>query len=318
MQWQGMQSAQWAAMMQMENLRLQQLAALQAAMISDMKQELARTGDTTDVLTTTKETSNRSTACDSDPDVPSLLNRKMEPMKLATPETLSPRSSAGGSPTISSKTSPAWSCGSMLSCKVSAPPGLEPLEVSATPGLENAAFSSPPTPSCLDSDKEADHQKGLIVATTTTLGSSVTQVTWHIANPQAKLRVSCGSALVSPPFAVGGLEGLRLLFSPGERWLVDWKKAAKKTLKKGKKAVDRAPQYGALQLKFAGDFACSEPMTLLFNLAGEQLGPITANPGQSTCFVCELRKDWRLETNGLDGSLTVGVDIVSHGHGGLR
>ncbi|CAE7363653.1 EDEM2 [Symbiodinium sp. CCMP2456] len=301
----------------MENLRLQQLAALQAAMISDMKQELTRTGDTADVLNTTRETSNRSTTCDLDPDVPSLLNRKMEPMKLATPETLSPRSSAGGSPTISCKTSPAWSCGSMLSCKVSAPPGLELLEVSAPPGLENA-LSSPPTPSCPDSDKEADHQKGLLVATTTTLGSSVTQVTWHIANPQAKLRVSCGSALVSPPFAAGGLEGLRLLFSPGERWLVDWKKAAKKALKKGKKAVDRAPQYGALQLKFAGDFACSEPMTLLFNLAGEQLGPITANPGQSTCFVCELRKDWRLETNGLDGSLTVGVDIVSHGHGALR
>ena len=77
-------------------------------------------------------------------------------------------------------------------------------------------------------------------------------------------------------------------------------------------------------------------MTLLFNLAGdphlllsvadfrvlgayghgldpqmgaaarseEQLGPITANPGQSTCFVCELRKDWRLETNGREVELS--------------
>ena len=27
------------------------------------------------------------------------------------------------------------------------------------------------------------------------------------------------------------------------------------------------------------------------------MGPITAHPGQSTCLICELRKDWRLETN---------------------
>ena len=33
---------------------------------------------------------------------------------------------------------------------------------------------------------------------------------------QAKLQVSCGSALVSPTFSAGGMEGLRLLFSPGE------------------------------------------------------------------------------------------------------
>ncbi|CAE7041710.1 EDEM2 [Symbiodinium natans] len=309
MQWQGMQPS-WAAVMQMENLRLQQLAALQAAMISDMKQELARVGDG-DALSQTRELPNSRRTCD--PDVPSLV-RKMEPMKLATPETLSPRSSAGGSPTISSKTSPAWSCGSTLSSKVSAPPGLEELlDVCAPPGLESMIVSPPTTPSydLPDSDKEADLQKGLLVTTSNTLGSSVTQVTWHIANPQAKLRVSCGSALVSPSFAAGGLEGLRLLFSPGERWLVDWKRAAKKTVKKGKKAVDRAPQYGALHLKFSGDFTGGEPMTLLFNLAGEQLGPITAHPGQSTCLICELRKDWRLETNSLDGSLTVGVDIVS-------
>lgn len=33
---------------------------------------------------------------------------------------------------------------------------------------------------------------------------------------KAKLHVSCGSALVSPPFAVG-IDGVRLLFSPGEQ-----------------------------------------------------------------------------------------------------
>mmetsp|Transcript_53175 Transcript_53175/g.99719 ORF Transcript_53175/g.99719 Transcript_53175/m.99719 type:complete len:314 (+) Transcript_53175:48-989(+) len=308
MQWQGMQ-AQWAAVMQMENLRLQQLASLQAAMLNNMTQELARLGDTE--VPVPRDTVHGKIAPSPDSDIP-LLVRKMEPMKLTTPETMSPRSSAGGSPTISSKkSSPAWSCGSTLSGKVLPPPGLELLEPLAPPGLEHL-LSPPPSPSEVDSDKDADFHKGLVVATSTALGRVVTQVSWQIANPQAKLRVSCGSALVSPPFAAGGMEGLRLLFTPGERWTIDWKKAAKKTVKKGKKAVDRAPQFGALQLKFAGDLACAAPMTLLFTLAGEQLGPITASPGQSTCLVCELRKDWRPEISSLDGSLTVGVDIVSH------
>ena len=40
-------------------------------------------------------------------------------------------------------------------------------------------------------------------------------VTCRVGLIKAKLHVSCGSALVSPPFAVG-IEGVRLLFSPGE------------------------------------------------------------------------------------------------------
>ena len=59
----------------MENLRLQQIAAMQSAMINSMSQEIAKQGE-------------------EDVEVPERkLLRAMEPVKIATPETMSPHSS---------------------------------------------------------------------------------------------------------------------------------------------------------------------------------------------------------------------------------
>eukprot|EP00913_Durusdinium_trenchii_P034356 g32143.t1 len=72
-------------------------------------------------------------------------------------------------------------------------------------------------------------------------------------NPNAKFKGSCGCALVSPPFSAGGLEGLRVIFSPGE-----------------------TPRFGSLQLKF-GDQPTVQEVTLFFQVADtRQLGPFTA------------------------------------------
>eukprot|EP00913_Durusdinium_trenchii_P020668 g19409.t1 len=60
------------------------------------------------------------------------------------------------------------------------------------------------------------------------------------------------------------MEGLRLLFSPGEGW---WHEFQAKKAKKTKRRAERLPRFGALQLKLAGDLS-GAPVTLVFRMGG--------------------------------------------------
>ena len=66
----------------MENIRLQQIAAMQHAMINSMSQEIAKQGEVELEVPERK------------------LLRPMEPVKIATPETLSPHSSLSSTSTL--------------------------------------------------------------------------------------------------------------------------------------------------------------------------------------------------------------------------
>lgn len=291
MQWQ-MQSAQWAAMMQMENLRLQQIAAMQSAMINTMSQEIAKQGDLEPCHLTQRPEDAQ------EPCAPRQLVRPMEPMKIATPETLSPQSTSS---------LPAFSYMSPLPSPASLPSPLAHAPAKPPPGLELPTERPERDTAPVASVEEVENLKGLSIVTIAGPGdSTVTRVVWSIANPQAKLQVSCGSALVSPAFTCG-MEGLRLLFSPGEGW---WHEFQAKKAKKTKRRAERLPRFGALQLKLAGDLS-GAPVTLVFRMGGETLSPMTVNPGHSTCLICELDKDWRREMDSTDGSLVVGVDIIT-------
>mmetsp|Transcript_71997 Transcript_71997/g.171983 ORF Transcript_71997/g.171983 Transcript_71997/m.171983 type:complete len:284 (+) Transcript_71997:1-852(+) len=278
---QQMQQMQWAAAMEMENRRLQQIAAAQAAMIRDISQEIHGAA---------KLGTNRK---QQKPKQPPALSpwQSMEPLKIAVD---SPQSTACSEGPAFSYMSPLPSPGSLsppLSPPMT-PPGLAPCP---PPGLE-------------PSDEETENP-GLTIEMENpsfSISSSPLEgvtATWTIANPEAKLRVSCGSALVSPPLS-GLAEGLRLLFSPGEKWLHDFQ--AKKA-KKCKKSAERHPRFGALQLKFAGERTSTEPLTLIFTVGKVRLQPVTACAGEGACRV-ELPRDWRLEVEG--GSLTVGVEVI--------
>lgn len=305
MQWQQM-SAQWAAMMQMENLRLQQIAAMQSAMIDSMSQEMAKNGE--DHRTNSDKNG-------SDEEVPSRhqmprklvrpLEPNLEPMKIATPETLSPQSA--GSLSAFSYVSPLPSPASLPSPIAMQSPQVTP-HLPPPPGLELSVLPQrEASENSIGTSEDPDNLKGLSITTSQQQVGMVTHVVWQIANPQAKLQVSCGSALVSPSFTVNLTEGLRLLFSPGECW---WHEFQAKKAKKGKRRAERLPRFGALHLKLSGDLACGAQVTLVFTVGGVKQSPLQVSPGHSTCLTCELDKDWRRETDGTDGSLTVGVDII--------
>jgi len=294
MQWQQM-SAQWAAMMQMENLRLQQIAAMQSAVINTMSQEMAKQADSEHQAQGKDEKSAANF-----PVEPAMVRKlvrplepTLEPMKIATPETLSPQSTSSWA--AMSYFSPLPSPASMsVTPHLPAPPGLE---LSVMPERELSPVAS----------EELENMKGLSITTSQVPGGTVTHVVWQIANPQAKLQVSCGSALVSPSFTAL-TAGLRLLFSPGECW---WHDFQAKKAKKGKRRAERLPRFGALHLKLSGDMASQAQVTLVFMVGGARQKPIRVTSGHSTCLTCELDKDWRRETDSTDGSLTVGVEIMS-------
>lgn len=134
---------------------------------------------------------------------------------------------------------------------------------------------------------------------------------WTITNPNAKFKGSCGCALVSPPFSAGGLEGLRVIFSPGESWANAQPKDKKMKKKEEKsKGWPKAPRFGSLQLKF-GDQPTVQEVTLFFQVADtRQLGPFTACSEHCTSQVCELASDWRSLVDP-SGSLTIRVEVLS-------
>eukprot|EP00438_Fugacium_kawagutii_P006873 Skav205288 [mRNA] locus=scaffold1690:369896:374650:+ [translate_table: standard] len=108
---------------------------------------------------------------------------------------------------------------------------------------------------------------------------------WTIVNPNAKFKGNCACPLVSPPFSAGSLEDLRVIFSPGECWVNAQPKDAKKMKKKNddtKKAWQKLPRHGSLQVKF-GEHPGVQRVTLFFQIGDSlRLGPFGACPEHST------------------------------------
>eukprot|EP00438_Fugacium_kawagutii_P022687 Skav224911 [mRNA] locus=scaffold1112:525658:531059:- [translate_table: standard] len=299
MQWQQM-SAQWAAMMQMENLRLQQIAAMQSAMIDSMSQEMAKKSEETCTNSVKAEEGTCRIERPAHSTARKLirpLEPSLEPMKIATPETLSPQSTSSLS---------AFSNLSYLSPLPSPALSEAMPHLSAPPGLE-LSVQREASENSIGTSEDLESLKHLTITTSKLQAGMVTHILWSIAHPQAKLQVSCGSALVSPSFTANSTEGLRLLFSPGESW---WHEFQAKKAKKGKRRAERLPRFGALHLKLSGDIAGGAEVTLVFTVGGVKQSPMKVTPGHSTCLTCELDRDWRRETDSTDGSLKVGVDII--------
>eukprot|EP00931_Biecheleriopsis_adriatica_P099816 TRINITY_DN7457_c0_g1_i3.p1 TRINITY_DN7457_c0_g1~~TRINITY_DN7457_c0_g1_i3.p1 ORF type:complete len:259 (+),score=51.76 TRINITY_DN7457_c0_g1_i3:82-777(+) len=108
----------------------------------------------------------------------------------------------------------------------------------------------PPPPSCTPrpglakADRESASRKaaaaGLWISAVDGEGTLSATVQWNIANVQAKLRSSCGAALVSQPFDVAGFHDLRLMFSPGEMWMNKRKKPGSASGEGGARALAAA------------------------------------------------------------------------------
>jgi len=134
---------------------------------------------------------------------------------------------------------------------------------------------------------------------------------WAIMNPNAKFKGNCGCPLVSPPFAAGCLEGLRVIFTPGESWANAQPKDAKKMKRKDDalKAWQKLPRFGSLQVKF-GEQPGVQQVTLFFQIGDTyRLGPFSACPEHCTSQVCELTQDWRSLIDPSKGSLTIRVEV---------
>jgi len=177
-----------------------------------------------------------------------------------------PSTSASLSPRLDSLS------GSPPSAAPAPPPGLAQ---SAPPGVFFPTFRPPPglphPPQQLvgvGMGVHASPEKGT--------GGEAASTEWCIQHVFAKLKGSCGFALVSPSLQVGGCTDLRMHLLPGQAWAAS-QRSRKSASTKSRDPDVSAPVNGAVRLKFDG---CGKDARLEFYLF---VGPVRQGP-----FVCDF------------------------------
>lgn len=274
------QSSQWALLMQMENLRLEQQASMLREALTNTLVEMDKLQDQKMKLNEAKHRTRVKK-------VPSKAVVPTEPWRLNIETSLTPPSS---SPILSP-------CSAPFTAPFRPPPGLLP----PPPGrllpeaetLETSSIDASPR-------SERDFEKVISIQTTSVGHRTLTTFTWRILNPSAKFRVSAGFPLVSAPLTVEGsrLGELRLLFAPGSQWL------AQNSKRKQKKTTEmpNCSPFGSVQIKFSEEHSDVRFVTVHFTVGSMRLGPFKVDLTESTMFGCDLNLDWRNELVGNDSS----------------
>jgi len=176
-----------------------------------------------------------------------------------------PSTSASLSPRLDSL------CGSPPSAALAPPPGLAQ---SAPPGVFFPTFRPPPG---LPHPSQQLAGVGMDVHAAPEKDScdEAASTEWCIQNVFAKLKASCGFALISPSLQVGGCTDLRMHLLPGQAWAAS-QRSRKSASTKSRDFDVSAPVNGGVRLKFDG---CGEGARLEFYLF---VGPVRQGP-----FVCD-------------------------------
>lgn len=263
------QSSQWALLMQMENLRLEQQASV-------LREALTKTLVEMDKLQDQKMKLNEAKHRTRVKKVPSKAVAPTEPWRLNIETTLTPPSS---SPILSP-------CSAPLPAPFRPPPGLLPPPPGLFPEAETSSIDASPR-------SERGFDKVMSIQTTSIGHRKLTTFTWRILNPSAKFRVSAGFPLVSAPLSVEGRLGeLRLLFAPGSQWLVQNSKRKQKRTE-----TSNCSPFGSVQIKFSEEHSDVRFVTVHFTVGSMRLGPFKVDLTESTMFGCDLTLDWRNELN---------------------
>jgi len=133
---------------------------------------------------------------------------------------------------------------------------------------------------------------------------------WRVECLQARLTSSCGSPLVSPTFALGGMPGLRLMFAPGAAWAARQVKGGRKLWAgRGASAGAEVPRHGALKLKA---LCAGHPASLSFYLTvgGRRQGPCHCDFSEHAIQGCDLECDWLRQMDREAGCLRLQLDFV--------
>lgn len=134
-----------------------------------------------------------------------------------------------------------------------------------------------------------------------------TVVQWRIHCFSAQLAGAMGRSLVSPPFHVGSLSGLRLMVAAKVQGV--FAPRGQRARKAHKKLVTEGPLDGCLMLKVPN--APDLPLEYHVFIGDHRGGPFANNFfDQCVATQSHLGIDW-LQERGHDGSLLVGVEIAA-------
>lgn len=152
---------------------------------------------------------------------------------------------------------------------------------------------------------------GLVVSRGLVDGTDAELAHWRISNLSNKLRGCMGRALVSSPFAMFGLQDLRLMILPDGKEVAKGPRSRRQKELYTKK-VTEGPLEGGLKLKVSD---CPAPHILEYYLkvGTVRQGPFAHNFSENTVHGCvDFGIDWLREVDS-DQSLTVTLLLLSRG-----
>lgn len=199
------------------------------------------------------------------------------------------------------------------------PPGLElatvaelPEELLPTP-LLTPADAAPELPASAPEDKSLE---SVIVEHTEINGIPCTRAVWRIVQLRGRLKTSLGKPVVSPPFAISGLDDLRLMVTPDAKGTLEGMRGKSKQSHFAK-MLSQGPLECTLKVKVP---CTSTPVVKFYLTVGSNCrqGPFTCDFMQHTMHGCnDFDCDWLKQMDD-EGCLCVGLEIVEISANGQR
>jgi hypothetical protein len=200
------------------------------------------------------------------------------------------------------------------------PPGLgfDDSIMSAPPGLGFASVGAqepplrPPMPISREvstvSASEGKALESIIVDQVDVNGSMCTRAVWRIVQLRGRLKTSLGKPVVSPPFSIDDLGGLRLMVTPDAKGTLEGLRGKSKQSHFAK-MLSHGPLDCTLKVKVP---CTSTPVVKFYLTVGSNCrqGPFTCDFSQHTMHGCnDFQCDWLKQVDDED-CLCVGLEIV--------
>mmetsp|Transcript_47144 Transcript_47144/g.134548 ORF Transcript_47144/g.134548 Transcript_47144/m.134548 type:complete len:341 (-) Transcript_47144:92-1114(-) len=180
-----------------------------------------------------------------------------------------------------------------------------------TPSASPATLS-PASPAFGDID--AQKAEGVIITSGMVDGTRYELAEWCISHLSAKLRGCMGRALVSPPFAMLGLEDLRFMVCPDGKEVAQGPRSRRQKELYLKK-ITEGPLEACLKLKIPSCPAARE-LEFFLKVGSQRRGPFKHNFAESTVSECDdFGVDWLKQLDS-EQRLSISVEIVNSGSNG--